>query len=103
MQTAHVSLRQYGNSAPTPLNSVQPDAAPEVAAGLTEALKDLVRLRDELIACQRRGEDCSGWLNRTNALISSGFGTDFPVSGLQWKRVRETRDGLAELLAAPPR
>lgn len=63
------------------------------------AIEMLVALRDGLIERQRAGDRCGEWLVRCNALISSVLGTEFPVDGLQWNRVCETRDALKRMLA----
>lgn len=66
---------------------------------IAEAMRELVQLRDALIACSRAGEDCGEELDRANGMISALFGVEFPVSGVQWRRVCEARDALREMLA----
>src|SRR5881275_1943844 len=47
-----------------------------------------------LIEVGRAGQSYGDWLPRTNATLSSLFGTEFPKAGLQWKRVCEGREAL---------
>lgn len=58
-------------------------------------------MRDALIKARREGKSCDEWLRRSNAILSSIFGTEFPLGGLQWKRATETRDALSKLLQRP--
>jgi hypothetical protein len=37
-------------------------------------------------------------LRRTNAILSSVFGIEFPISGRQWTRVCEARNALKDML-----
>jgi hypothetical protein len=36
-------------------------------------------------------------LRRINSILSTIFGTEYPLGGLQWKRVNEAKDALASL------
>ncbi len=80
------------------LDNLPHEDSPETRRRLAEAIDDLVRLRDELIAAQRAGAPCRDPLRAANAVLSSIFGTEFPVHGLQWKRVCETRDAIRRWL-----
>jgi hypothetical protein len=55
-------------------------------------------VRDQLIAARRAGAPCSEELRRTNAILSSVFGIEFPISGRQWTRVCEARNALKDML-----
>jgi hypothetical protein len=93
---------RHGAAALAALDSLSP-ADPDTSRKLTEVMGQFVRMRDELIAAQRHGASCRTELERSNALISSIFGVEFPVAGVQWQRVCDTRDALRQLVndAAP--
>jgi hypothetical protein len=74
------------------------DAA-ETRLQLVDIVRQVIVMRDELIAAKRRGEPCDGALQRSNALLSSIFGIEFPVGGLQWKRLGEAQNALKALLS----
>lgn len=89
-----------GHAIVAALDHILDEEASQVSEKLAEAVELLVGLRDGLIDRQRAGEPCGQWLGQTNALISSMLGTEFPIKGLQWNRVCETRDALKRMLAA---
>ncbi len=66
---------------------------------LARVVQELVAMRDLLISHRRAGVPCDPWLTQTNALLSSIFGTEFPVQGLPWQRVCDTRDALRRMLS----
>ncbi len=80
------------------LDSMPHEDTPDTRKRLAEAIEHLVRLRDELIAGGRAGNRCEEPLRAANAMLSSIFGTEFPVHGLQWKRVCETRNAIRRWL-----
>ena len=63
---------------------------------LGEIVSRLVHMRDQLIAARRTGAPCSEELRRTNAILSSVFGIEFPVAGRQWTRVIEARGAVSD-------
>lgn len=93
-------IRRRASAALQLLDSLPHEDNPETRKRLAEVIDELVRMRDELIAAGRAGEACEELLGRTNAALSSIFGTEFPVHGLQWKRVCETREAIRRWLDA---
>lgn len=65
---------------------------------LSDAMHQLIAMRDELIDARRAGEPCVDALRDSNAIISSIFGVEFPSAGLQWQRVCDTRQALQTLI-----
>lgn len=92
-------LRAHADAALTILESLSPGAAAPSSDQLGEVTRQLVELRDKLIRARRTGTPCEEWLRQTNAILSSIFGTEFPVNGLHWQRVCETRDALRNIIA----
>ena len=92
----------HGGAALAELDGLSP-ADPDASRKLSEVMRQFVSMRDELIAAQRHGASCRTELQRNNALISSIFGVEFAVAGVQWQRVCDTREALRQLLndAAP--
>jgi hypothetical protein len=73
--------------------------APQTNECLREVVGQLVQLRDRLIVARRAGIPCSEELCcRTNMILSSIFGLEFPLGAAQWIRIREARDGLKDML-----
>jgi hypothetical protein len=96
------SIAAHGRAALAELDSLAP-GDPDASKKLSEVMRQLVSTRDDLIAARRLGAACRPQLQRTNALISSIFGVEFPVAGVQWQRVCDTREALRQLVneAAP--
>jgi len=44
------------------------------------------------------GQPCGEELRRTNAILSSVFGIEYPIGGHQWTRVCEARNALKDML-----
>lgn len=65
---------------------------------LSDAMHQLIAMRNELIDARRAGEPCVDALRASNAIISSIFGVEFPSAGLQWQRVCDTRQALQNLI-----
>lgn len=97
--SADAFVHSQGQAIVAALDYVLDDKA-NASEKLGAAIEMLVALRDGLIERKRTGEPCGNWLSQSNALISSILGTEFPVNGLQWNRVCETRDALKRMLAA---
>lgn len=91
---------EHGKAALAALQTVQADGVASARKTLATALDELVKMRDVLIDANRVGNSWVGLLERTNAVISSLFGTEFPSSDFQWKRVQEARQALKRLLDA---
>ncbi len=76
-----------------------PDSQPvqTMKRRLDEALLGLVQMRNDLIEAQRAGQDVSEWLPPINGILSTLFGTEYPVGGLKVKRIEEAREALRAL------
>lgn len=77
------------------------DEPDKIYDDLAEAVRCLVRLRDELITQQRAGRPCHG-LERCNAILSMVVGGEYPLAGVRRERVQKARDELASLYEGPP-
>ncbi len=69
---------------------------------LAKATRQLVAVRDRLIAERRRGD---GWtrqaqddLDRVNSLLSVSTSAEFPLVGVRWERLCMLRDALERLI-----
>ena len=71
----------------------QPD---KIYNDLAEAVRCLVRLRDELIAEQRAGAS-RGDLDRCNAILSMVIGSEYPLAGIRRDRVQQALQELSAL------
>lgn len=88
----------HGKAALAALCIVKPDGVMSAKKTLAMALDELVHMRDQLIGAARSGHGNAAALNRTNAIISSLFGTEFPSGAFQWKRVQEACQALQSLV-----
>lgn len=70
---------------------------PETRIALAEIIRDIVVVRDQLIVANRPGKECGDSLQKINAALSAIFGIEYPVGGLQWKRLIEARAALKTL------
>lgn len=95
-------IQAHGEAALKGLNELPGQDNSETRKKLLEITQQLVRMRDALIAQRRAGENVDYFLTRTNAILSSLFGTEFPVNGFNKKRVDETRYALERLLGIAP-
>ncbi len=91
-------IRAHGEDALKELDRLKSGGGTEIKERIAHVIDQLVLMRNELIAAQRGGKPVDEWLARTNAILSSIFGTEFPKGGLQWKRICESRDALRNLL-----
>jgi hypothetical protein len=77
------------------------DRPDRIYEDMAEAVRCLVRFRDELIE-QRRAEPgnprARDRLGRVNAILSVVVGGEYPLIGIREDRVRQARDELAKLL-----
>jgi hypothetical protein len=94
-------IHERGREALAALSGL-PDSKPmdEMKARLEEAIATLVEMRDDLIQLQRSGKSCGDLLWRTNGILSTIYGTEFPVGGLSEKRISEARKDLRQLFDA---
>ena len=92
-------VRDHGTQIARRLEQLPAHDSPETRQELAGIIRELVRMRDDLIEARRKGEDCESTLRAVNAVLSCIFGVEFPVAGLQWERLNETRSGLKQLLA----
>jgi hypothetical protein len=72
------------------------DEPDKVYDDLAEAVRCLVRLRDELITEHRAGGH-HDHLDRCNAILSMVVGGEYPLAGVRRERVQKARDELASL------
>ena len=98
MQGPNQHIRAHGEAALNELDQLQSGGSVETKKRLDEIIQRLIAMRDALIEAGRAGQSCGDGLPRTNAILSSLFGTEFPKAGLQWKRVCESREALRNLL-----
>lgn len=98
--SARAIVETEGRAALAAIEEAVADRDSHTSEKLSHVVARLVTLRNGLIARRRAGEPCAEYLAQSNALISALIGTEFPVNGLQWDRVCETRDALTRLLAA---
>lgn len=91
-------ILERGGAALSILERLCDETPPPQGTCFSEAIGELVRLRDQLIMAQRAGVRCGHDLSRTNAILSSVFGLEFPVSDTQRTRIREARDGIKDML-----
>lgn len=66
---------------------------------LTEAVRQIVRLRDGLIVEARRGEAVGDCLGRVNAILSQIVGAEYPLEGVRRERIEKVREQLLSLPA----
>jgi hypothetical protein len=66
---------------------------------VAEAVRCLVRFRDELIERQRSNGDAESRsrLRRANAILSMAVGGEYPVAGLHRERLQKVREALDKL------
>jgi hypothetical protein len=101
MTELDLHVRAFGDVAMAAINQLDTADIGDAKKQLALAIERLVGMRDALIEARREDQPCDEWLRRTNAILSSIFGTEFPLGGLQWKRATETRQALAKLLQQP--
>jgi hypothetical protein len=89
---------EHGGAALRILEQLCLETSPRDDARVCEAVRQLLHLRDQLIVAGRAGARCSDDLGRTNAILSSVFGLEFPISDAQRLRIREARDGINDML-----
>lgn len=103
MTTTGDLLHQQAHDALAQLEHIVERHPDKLSEAMAEAVRRLVRLRDELID-RRRGGDTSpmarDWLDRTNAILSLLVGAEYPVKSIHWKSVNEARDALREMVEA---
>ena len=92
--------RQAAEAALRRLDRLLAERPHEVHEDLSEAVRGIVAIRDDLIRRLRADGGGRDPLDRANMLMSIAVGAEFPVTGLHWDRIEATRDGLRELLAA---
>jgi hypothetical protein len=92
-------IRKHGEAALKAIDQLPDDDSAKTRKILAEVLQQFVQMRDGLIAARRCGEAVTHWLTQVNALISSIFGTEFPINGFNKSRVDETRTALEHFLS----
>jgi hypothetical protein len=94
----HSLIQDSGAAVLALLDRLCGDDPPRTNECAGEVVTRLVHLRNQLIDARRANIPCDEELYRTNAILSSVFGVEFPISGLQRRRIREARDALKEML-----
>lgn len=94
------TVRTIGKPALDALDGIDVDHQPSPDPQLNDALETLVQLRDALIERHREGEDCEPWLGRINGMLSGLFAVEYPPGGIQWQRIRNSRDELRDMLGS---
>jgi hypothetical protein len=97
MPEVRETIKVNGTAALVFLDSLA-TADSETNRKMSEVMRRLVAMRDELIAAQRLGVPCRPQLQRMNSIFSSIFGMEFPSEGQQWQRVCDTREALRSLI-----
>lgn len=92
---------ESGAAAQALLDRALDDRPDKIYGDLAQAVRALVRLRDEWIAERRRSGNAArdGRLERLNAILSVVSGSEYPLQGVRRERIEKARDALAELLA----
>jgi hypothetical protein len=104
---------KVGAAALAALDRALDDRPDKIYGDLANAVRCLVRLRDELIAERRRtgraagpaprgsatrGPQTDDRLERVNALLSVVSGGEYPLEGIRRERIEQAREELARLL-----
>lgn len=95
-------LRDEAHAALASLEHLLKEPTDAVAEHVAEAVRKIVRLRDELIDRRRAGDASplvADWLDRTNAILSSVVGAEFPIKGLHRERLATARDAFEKMIA----
>ncbi|MBO0798281.1 MAG: hypothetical protein J2P31_05615 [Blastocatellia bacterium] len=91
-------IQERGGTALAALERLSDRNSAQTDGSLREAIGQLVRLRDQLIAARRASVSCSAQLCRANAILSTLVGIEFPAGVAQWTRVCEACDALKDML-----
>ena len=100
MTTGADALRECAQVALAVLDRVLEEPPDRVTGDLPEAVRALVRLRDQLIEQRRldpNSRQIEERLDQTNSIISVVTGGEYPLVGVRRQRVEEARDALSEL------
>jgi hypothetical protein len=92
--------RRYAETAIAALDEViaaGPQAAHEDVAS---AVRCVAAMRNHMLAEVRNGDVSRTCLDRANTLLSLAYGAQAPLMGFHLRRIKQTRDGLAALLAS---
>jgi hypothetical protein len=104
---------EVGAAALAALDRAIDDRPDRIYGDLSQAVRCLVRLRDQLIAERRRdggragpaprgpaarGPQTDDRLERCNAILSVVSGAEFPLEGVRHERIAKAREELARLL-----
>ncbi|HZS83565.1 MAG TPA: hypothetical protein VFA50_11880 [Stellaceae bacterium] len=96
-------LRRRGDAALAALEACLDERTEKLSEAVAEAVRRLVALRDDLIERRRAGDgaaEVKDWLARTNAILSSVVGAEFPIKGLHRERIEQAAGALKAMLAA---
>jgi hypothetical protein len=86
----------YCRAAVAALDRALQDRPDKIYDDLAEAVRCLVRLRNELIT-EQRATARRDRLDRCNAVLSMVIGGEYPLAGVRRDRVQKARDELASL------
>ncbi len=91
---------EAGAAALAALDRALDDRPDKIYDDLSQAVRALVRLRDELIAEHRRDgrRADDDRLERVNAILSVVSGGEYPLQGIRRERIEQAREKLAGLL-----
>jgi hypothetical protein len=106
-------IEEVGAAALAALDRALDDRPDKIYDDLSQAMRVLVRLRNQLIAERRssgqragptprggaaRGPQTDDRLERVNAILSVVSGGEYPLQGVRRERIEQARDALAQLL-----
>ncbi len=93
-------LREDAQAALTLIRRTLAESGEHFNEDLGRGVGRLVRLRDQLIERRRAGAPApEGWLERSNAILSSVLGAEFPIQGIPRERLEMACTALERLLA----
>ena len=75
------------------------DRGPDVQhAEIQAAALSVIAFRNRVIEKCREGTASEPCLDQSNALVSLAYGAEFPLSGLHFRRIQQTCEGMRRLL-----
>jgi hypothetical protein len=96
-------LHDHGHAALERLERIVAQHPDPLSEAVSEAVRRLVRLRDDLIERRRGGSLPPGeqhWLDCTNGILSLLVAAEYPVKSVHRKSLCQARDTLKQMLAS---